>query len=146
MKTKLLLLIGAITASCTLTSCEIDGCPTAYGYGGVYGRPYYNNSGSYGGAYSRPLLSYNSYNLGRSYASYPRTTRSYGTFNRGGSCPPQISHSYSGPLTASRTHSVSSFGGSRSFGSFGPSSSHHSSGRSGGGFTGGSRHGGGHHH
>lgn len=90
MKTKLLLLLGAAVAVCSLTSCDIYGYPGSYGYGygNSYARPsYYSSSYS-----SRPLLSYSSYSggysrpysYGSSYCASPYSSiGSYG-YNRGG--------------------------------------------------------------
>lgn len=94
MKTKLILLCGALTAALSLSSCDIYGYP-GYSYGGYggygygspfYGSSYYNNYysspllglGSYYGGYSRPYV-YSSYNR-----NYYSPFRSYGNvgYNR----------------------------------------------------------------
>lgn len=100
MKTKLLLLCGALIAACSLTSCDIYGYPGyGYGYGGYGGYGGYNRYGSYGspyyssyapllglstfyGGYSRPYAynsSYRSYYPYRSYSSYGYNRGNYGS-------------------------------------------------------------------
>jgi hypothetical protein len=115
MKTKLLLLCGAIIAACSLTSCDIYGYP-GYGYtgyGGGYGRScnnsYYSSPllglGSYYGGYSRPYA-YSNYNRN----CHPTPYRSFGNFGNIG----YSRSSYSSPFLGRTNLSScgSGFGGS----------------------------------
>ncbi len=145
MKTKLILLFGAVFAALSLTSCDIYGYP-AYGYGG-YGRNCNNNYYSspllglggpvnYYGGYSRPY-SYSNYNRN----CYSSPHRSFGNFGNIG----YTRSVYSSPFLGS--NNLSPFGGG--FGApFGNRS--FSSGNIGcspfGGFGGGRSYFGGHHH
>jgi hypothetical protein len=138
MKTKLLFLLGAAVAVCSLSSCEVFGTPGAYGYGGGYVPSSYYGS-SY---YSRPLLSYTSVYSRPSYGynSYSRPYSSFSNFgyNRGSYCAPLVSH-YSCSSFNRGFGGSSSFGVGSSFGQQGCSSF-------GGSSFGGYPFGGGHHH